>query len=1051
MVSGQNYRFETARIPSTITENDVYDVLQDRQGFLWIAGSNGLARYDGHEVKELKHFKNIKNSICGNMVYDICEGPDGRIWIATKSGLSVYDPEMEVAQCLFNDGNNISRGDNIITSVIADKFGIIWYATYNGLYRYDPETEERQVFRNDENDPNSISEKLSFTIYEDKKGRLWFGNVVGLSYYENDGSFKFVNYGPDPENAYGLKEKGLFSFCETEDGQLWVGGYAGFYKVEDLGSELKFIHYNHDPQNKNSLSYNYVNKLMADGNDLWVSTWSGGLNKVSFGEKGRATFTHFKYDRDNPYSVKTDEVNATLIDDAGVLWVATASGLLKSAPASNKFGLISAQPNQPNSLISNKVQASLIDSKGNLWIGTENGLNFRSAEYKEAESQFLSFQHEPGNPNSLTHDNIYDLFEDSSGRLWISTYRGLSVADLSSVQKTRSFTNIRFEKYPHNWVFDVLESKPNEFWLSTYGKMARINFPTGASKPAIEIFDMNPEDPNALSNATTYQTCKDAKGRIWVGTYYGLSRINEEKQEVTFTNFYQNRDEPGSLSDVTINCLFLDSKGRFWVGTRNGMNLVKEDKEGNTSFLTFDESTGFPNSTINFIEEDEMGKLWVGTADGLVHFDPEKALIDENAVIKIYTEQDGLGKNNMSLRSSSRDEAGNIYFGSNGLNYFNPKTLISNQKEPKVVFTGLKVLNEVVQPEENGIISSSISTSNAVINLNHDDNMVELFFSSLDYTNPVKNRYRYRMEGVNTDWVKSGNKNSATYTNLSAGQYNFQVMGSNNDGVWNEKAISLRINVSPHWSKSRTTYFVYVLIAALLLALFYRWRKVRALEKIRIVKEIEIARLEERENLRKKNAADFHDELGHRLTKIALFLEIAGKQANGDSKLQEYINKVKTNTKSLSDGLKDLIWSLDPKKDTLLDTVNRIQEAGDNMFDYSEINFSTNAVDPRYSEIKLNPTARKHILLIFKEAMNNALKYSRADKCIFQSRVEDGMAYFTFKDNGVGFDLENVANGNGLGNMRERVEELGGNMEVSTSPNNGTAITAVVPINGNKQ
>ncbi len=1046
----QQHKFETVAIQSTILSSEVTDLLQDQSGFIWVASSEGLGRYDGHNAIEYKHYKNIESSICNNGIHSISEDANGKIWIGTKGGLSVYDPISENTRCLYYDGKNILRGDNIILSVLADQKGYVWYSTYNGLYRLDPKTETREVFLPEDGDPYSISGKVVFSIFEDRDGVLWFACSSGISYYKNDDSFRFENILPDASDPNGLKHNKFFTFCQSDNGDLWLGGDSGFYKVLRSEGKIKFVNYYHDVNESNSLSYNYVNHLLADGNDLWVSTWAGGLDKVVFDEKGQNhVFTHYRNEKNNPHSLETDEVNVTLIDKSGVLWAGTGFGLMKSSLSTNKFGLIKTKPNVPNSLTNNKVQSTLVDSEGNLWVGTDNGLNFRPSQYNKNEAHFINFRHQSGVDNSLTHNNIFDIYEDSSRRIWIATYDGFSIADLNTFEKTRTFKKMKFKKYPHKWVYNILEVEKDIFWISTYGKMAKMHFPINAKEPDLKIYDMDPDNPDALSNATTYQTCKDSKGRIWVGTFFGLSMIDANDDCTTFVNFYKNREEAGSISDVTINCLFSDKDGRLWIGTRNGLNLLVEDIKGNMSFRSFDEFAGLPNSVINFIEEDFQGMLWIGTGDGVVHFDPKKAEGNDNAIINVYSYHDGLGKNNTAVRSSCNDKEGNIYFGTDGLNYFNPKNLVFNKNVSELIFTKLKVLNEEVTPKTNGILRRSISKKETEINLQYDDNMIEIFFSCLDFSNPQKNRYKYKMEGVNDDWVNSGNQNSATFTNLSAGSYIFNVIGCNNDGIWNDQPISVTINVAPHWSGSGIAYSLYLLLGSILFGLFYKWRNARANEKIKIIKDLEAARFEERENLRKKNAADFHDELGHRLTKIALFVEIAGKQAIGNEKLEKYLEKVKTNTKSLSEGLKDLIWSLDPKKDTVLDTINRIQEVGDSIFDYSDMKFSTHAIDPDYENIKLSASERKHILLIFKEAMNNTLKYSHADQCVFNSEIRDRKAYFIFKDDGVGFDMEAVGKGNGLINMKDRSEKIGGVLEMEAAKNNGVKITISIPIADN--
>ena len=291
------------------------------------------------------------------------------------------------------------------------------------------------------------------------------------------------------------------------------------------------------------------------------------------------------------------------------------------------------------------------------------------------------------------------------------------------------------------------------------------------------------------------------------------------------------------------------------------------------------------------------------------------------------------------------------------------------------------------------------------------------------------------------DWIYLGNRNDVTFTNLNPGTYTFQVKGSNNYGNWNTNGKSIQIKILPPLWR---TWWAYLLYSMAFIGLIYAIIRQRVQKKVRVLEakaKIERARNEERALLRKKNAADFHDELGHRLTKISLFLELAERQSNNQDSVKQYLEKIKTNSSGLSEGIRDLIWSLDPKKDTLFQTISRLQEFGQQLFEYSNIEFSVKGDFQLLETIQLAPEIRKHVLLIFKEVMNNALKYANATFVTLTVQLVGSEVLINCTDNGQGFSKKLVQKGYGLNNMQERAQQIGGDLKVESQTDKGTSIS----------
>jgi ligand-binding sensor domain-containing protein/signal transduction histidine kinase len=1058
LVQGQQLHFQHISSVDGLPQKRILCLLEDRIGFLWVGTEDGLYRYDGRQFREFRSYPADTSTLSHNYILSMAEGGDGRIWVGTRTGLCSYSPQTESFTRYYYDRDDVSVAKNLVHSVKVDRKGFVWYGTYKGLYRLDPASQDMLRFLPDPENANSIQDEVVWNIFEDSKGRMWFGTREGIAIYKNDGSFKFQRYKPEPNSPGGLKIGRVWEFLEQPDGTIWLGTKDGIYRVFQDGVDMKFERLGNIPGDPNSLSYNFVQTILAEGNNrIWVGTWTGGLDELVFKnpEKTEIEFIHHQHEEGNPNSLNNNIVEIVLRDKSGSLWVGTEAGLNKASPLARKFNVTGHLEQNPASLSNSDVTAILQDNRGNVWMGTNGGgLNVISQDdLAFGKQNFTTFR--SSTKGGLPHDNIYGLYQDSKGFLWVSTYRGLAFADISKGVDKLEFSSLSMEDgLPNNFIFNVLEVEDEVYWVATYGKLARMYFKPGnpSVKARFEWFDMDPAKPDALTNAMTYMLCQDRFGQVWIGTYDGLSQYAEEHGREFFINYKNMGADNASLSENLVNVLHLDSKGRLWAGTMRGLNYFKQNKAGeHAQVITFGVQNGFPNDFIHSIEEDGQGRLWLGTNGGLVVFDPDAALKGKPCVEQVYDFRDGLPDNGFNDRASCKDANGRLFFGGpGGLIFFKPKAIARNNHPPVVVFTDFKLFNESVRPsaEPKSLLKRSITLTDE-IKLKHTQNVFTIEFAALDFTLPQKNQYQYKLEGINEDWVKAGNTNSATFTNLPDGSYTFLVVGSNNDRVWSTEPARLIIKVLPPPWKTWWAYLIYVVSVGSLVYAWFRHRLGLKIKELERKNAIERARFEERELLRNQNAADFHDELGHRLTKISLFLELAERQTERGSAIHSHLAKIKQHARELSGGIRDLIWTLDPQKDSLYETIVRLQEFGDSLFEHTGIQFQTSGNTAALDGFQMEPDVRRQILLIFKEAMNNCLKHSNARYSELRVSVQGGFAAFYFKDDGDGFGQNDRAHGYGLKNMSTRAKKIGAAFRIEAAQGKGTCIrVGKIPLMG---
>jgi streptogramin lyase/two-component sensor histidine kinase len=442
-------------------------------------------------------------------------------------------------------------------------------------------------------------------------------------------------------------------------------------------------------------------------------------------------------------------------------------------------------------------------SKNEFFIGTDKGINV----FNDITNSFDVLNQN----DALSSSNIRAMIKDSRENVWIGTMdRGIMKYDLQdkSFQYFGDKKDGKFSELYDNTIWAILEGYRNDIWIGTLNGLFRLD----PDSMSLKKYHHIPGDENSLSHDVVYSLYEDQHHDIWAGTYGGLNKY--DRSENRFEVFRHRLGDPASISTNKVFGINQDAEGYLWIGTMGGglnrMNPYTEE------FRHFTEQDGLSNNVVYDIIIDRMGYMWLSTNKGLSRFDPE------NETFINYDINDGIQSYEFNLGAAFRNSEGKIFMGGmNGFNIFLPSNIRENQKKPELVVSQIRVLNRELP---------GTFFDGDTIMLNHDDNFLSLEFAAIDYTNPVKNQYKYRLKPLSKEWINTtSDQNIAEFTELSPGSYVFHLIGSNSDGVWNEQGLKLRIIVKPAWyQRGFVRYGSMTLLAALLfLGIYTRTRRIK--------------------------------------------------------------------------------------------------------------------------------------------------------------------------------------------------------------------------------
>lgn len=1047
----QHITFDCLSLDQGLSQSTITSIIQDEEGYMWFGTIDGLNQFDGYNFKVYYNNPLDSNSIADNWITSLCLGKDSTIWIGTLSrGLSRFNhltgkfnnyqfnpipndsPERQriLAQLPFTFSY---LNYYTIKSICEDRSGSIWIGTFGaGLYEFDKNQKKFIHYPYNFEARNDLAYNIMSICesFEGNKNILWIGTYGGgLVKFEPNKGFSFYKHDAnDPNSLSDDRIIAIYPDTCRNNNVIWIGTYAGGLVKFEPDKE-KFTHFKHDPLNSNSLSSNFVMSILKDCcHELWVGTFDAGLNRL---EISTNQFTHYHHYPTNSNSLGSNEVLSLFEDRSGIIWIGTnlGYGINKFNRRKNIFNHYFHDHANPNSLSENVVFSLFEDREGILWIGTfQRGLN----KFDRLKNEFTNYVYDPQNSRSLSDNHIRTIFEDSYGKLWIGTFSG----GLNYFDRTNNrFIHYKYEPlHPNslssNQVRSIYEDQSGNLWIAAFGGgLDKFNRDT----KDFTHYRHDPNNPNSISDNQVYFITGDSSGFLWIATFGG--GINQfDIQANKFTHYRHDPNNKNSLCDDRILTIYVDQKDEsvIWIGSF-GKGLNKFDTR-NQIFTHYTVDNGLPNDVIYSMLADDEGNLWLSTNKGLSKFNPETATSIN------YDLLDGLQSNEFNAGAYYKSpRTGELFFGGvNGFNCFIPSKIEVNEIVPPVVITSFKVFDEETVDEIGPIFKGK------EIELTHKENFFSFEFSVLDYIDGQKNRFAYKLEGLDVDWIDCGNRRYVNYTNLDPGDYIFKVRGANCDGVWNEQGTYVKLKIKPRFYQTWWWHPCVVGILILLIILFFTWR---TRYKVKRSLELERVRNQEKERVQKTVAADFHDELGQKLTKISLFSEILKtKLSDSFPEKIEYINKINKAAKELSSSTRDFIWTLSPAQDSLYDIVIYLKDFGDELFDKTGIHFRVNNISKELDKVKLPMEWRRQLILIFKEAMNNVIKHAGCSNLMLKISLNCNLMELSLSDDGMGCLNGKNTKGQGLSNMKNRAESINGKLNIITKEGKGTTIQFLTEI-----
>ncbi len=799
--------------------------IQDKRGFIWIGTWNGLNRYDGYQFKTYTSCLSDSTSLSNKEIVSLLESKDGYIWIGTTSGLNRLDP--------MTDEITVYPFHNQIICLHEDESSRIWAGTFGGgLYILDPKTGSQEHY---------FGNSVISDICEYTQDSYWIASYNGLIEFNPTNSFYRVYLPSKQKNS--ITNSTVTQVKKDHKGIIWISSWGGGIDkliIDPQSKERKFINYQNNPDNNNSICSNAIFRLLIDDeNNIWCGTWNNGL--IFFPESSQnlppkeATFSCYENNIIDHESLSGNNISALFIDRLGVLWVGAQNVNYCSVLKANSRLYKTQYFN--NGLPAYTSVRSLLSTNNYLWVGTTVDLQL----YEHTNSGFkLKKKISPSyvfNNYLYQSSSILALAKNKYG-LWVGTDDAGLILYPNNFEYNNSKKPIRYfntltskGQLPGNKINNVILSKkdPNTIWVSTmYHGVARLTYD---GKDYNSKFFFQGSDDFHLSNNNVRTLFEDKDGIIWIGTQDGLNALDPQTNKIDKYFFSSNNN---SINSNTINCIFESSRGELWIGSNSGLNKkINCNGKDNESicFKNYLSLKRLGNDIIWNIIEDNNGQLWIKPYKGLINFTP-------------YSERpikDYLTKEYLSLSTDNNaacvTEDGTLCFGdSHGFIAFHPDSVTNKSLAPKVCITDIQIMNKSLSNnEERHQLAAPFVKE---LELTHKDKALTIVFSAMDYKNPKRNHYAYYLEGHDDTWNELGFQNYVTLNNLSAGNYIFHVKACNSDGSWSENTASLSIRIYPPWNKTILAYIIYVLLIIALLYFFNKYSVIRIKEKSRLMLEV---------------------------------------------------------------------------------------------------------------------------------------------------------------------------------------------------------------------
>jgi signal transduction histidine kinase/ligand-binding sensor domain-containing protein len=977
-----------------LSQNSVRVIFQDRQGFIWIGTGDGLNRYDGIQIKKYRQSLRDKSPkrFPGKILNGkIQQDEDGNLWMMLDGQLVLMNPATETFSVIKKIGGDLEH------NIIGLQGNDVYIAGASAVHVVN--TVDRSVRR--------IELPNVFAQYTTQKNERW------LLYSKQNDVF-WYNITTQAHELLFSAGNNQLNGCILSNSSLVISAAD---KIYDYNLVLRKITARYTIP-ATSPHKSLAPLLKTGRGDIISSIPHNGMTVI---DSAKGSFHNYFNVENDPFSLSSNYIYTAIVDASDNMWLGTEGGgisILNLKPP-----LFDCFPGAPLTKRESSflMVKSIWHNDAKIYVGTySKGLYIIDRHTSENKVVFTT-----SNDPEHSFNGIFFIKQDDKGRVWLNSGTELGVADLDKGRfRFSTFINYVRKGKRHNILQCFAQVAPSRYIAGT----VQSTYLVEENDNRITVTDLGLDEDQLEGDIQTI--FKKENGDIIIGkgegAGYVVIRLNENNKPAII--------EIG-LAGTSVKHVYRDSlRKAFWMATNAGIVILGDDR----SQLLIDMENGLSNDFVYSIIPEDDYTFWVSTNKGINRISLEQNGDIMVGAIEQYAIQHGLQSNEFNTGGYFKDGRMIFFGGVTGVNWFDYGKFKQRSFSPRSYVTDLFI-------NDKPLASDFAVNFLKNVRLNYNENNLLIRFATLDYTNPAVNQYRYRLAGYDKTWIDATNNPEARYSKLPHGRYRFEIRSSNSEGIWSSSVNLMSITITPpFW----LTWWFLLLAAACATALVFFGSKYylkRKMEKKLRLMEKELAVNNERLRI----SRDMHDEVGTGLSKIALLSEV-GKNHPSPGKNDKIINEISDTSRELADKMGEIIWTLNPNNDTLGNLSAYLKEYIYETTDSLPVAVQVDFPDA-IPEIPIGHLTRQQLMLVTKEAINNALKYSKASQLYFSLVVRADSILFTVKDNGAGFDIRVLnhsrsGKNNGLANMRTRMEAIRGHFAIISAPGAGTKIEYGIPV-----
>ncbi|SJZ66709.1 ligand-binding sensor domain-containing protein [Sediminibacterium ginsengisoli] len=987
-------RFAFTRFSSDdgLSSNAVYSVYQDASNFIWVGSANGLQRFDGSKFIYLGRGNPSGDPLPNTLISQIVGNPDGTMWLVMENAKEVglFNPSTFLYKKVAIDIKSKDIPPNLPIELFRDNKGRVFLMLkYRLLMQYNEKTKS---FSEDNVEIKMPPGWRPNRIFEDVKTKsFWISSDSGIAKF--DDRTKALHYrGHNPEKNPLLEDTMVNQFVRNifidSKRRFWIFNWRWKRVQTPFCYDEPSRSFTKDTTGIGASSnayYELTNVMEMKKGMIWIY----GLEVMLNFNDSLHRFSNNKNEFIDNFGIRYTKINHMMEDREGSAWVATDQGLYFFSPADQQaLNVMFKNPVSITSFLHTKEK--------HIWIGCWGypGLRFMTEDYMPVKKPVFKIE-----STDKDYYLVWSLVQHSkTGEIWIGCQAGKLMIHNPATGKTR---------YLHPPEFDgktlpiMAEDHEGNMWFATWsGKIVKYN---NNQFRIVQDF-----------KTQVYTLTLDKGGWLWAGTNQkGLYAIDSKTGNVV--QHYTKTNGPGkSIFSNYVSVVSAYNDSILFVGSE-ALNIINK-KNNQVEQVSLEQ--GLPSNSIKGMTIDKTGLLWLATSNGLSRFNYH------NHNITNFTRKDGIINIENAGDVAYCDRNNNIVFGgTSAMLILDPSTLTSRSVPADVTITDFKLFDTYLP------VDSLLKLK--TVEMGYEQNSFSISFASLSYLQRDKLVYYYKMEGIDTGWVRADLSLQVNYTLLPPGHYTFKVRCETNEGLGSKHITSMRLYIEPpFWKK----WWFLALVLMALGALTY------FIHRLRVNKLLAV------EKLRLRVARDLHDDMGSTLSTINILSTMAkAKIATDPVRTTEYISKITDNSSRMMESMDDIVWSIKPSNDSMQKITARMREFATNVLEAKDIDISFR-VDEGVNDVKLDMEARRDLFLLFKEAVNNIAKYSACKNAVIHVSCRQKRLILIIEDDGIGFFAEDADSGNGLGNMQKRADALKGRMQINSEPGKGTQITVNIPV-----